>query len=729
MKNFNAKIHQIINTFYKTAGIGILCFDTKLNIIAYYPSKHMVNDFICLGLNSITSFLTEEFSSKAIKKNMFYTFFLESNLVCNVIFLYNNNRYMGALVTQPVFVNKINSYEMEKILDNLNLLSENRKTVRSILQRVPVVPYDKIMPAGCVLNSLLSTAFSEVIPHQVLKGGSDVNAGSETKFTVVKPPKDRDLRQEEIIRRGTYSDYLMIKESIQRGDTEALLGYINEINAGSVTMDQLQDSSFVRSLKNNLIKVCAMSCYAAIEANAPYNKTLDIADEIIRKMESLENINDIYEYMKKTMVYFTREVASSRKKSYSKPVRLVIEYIESHYAEKITLDKLAKHTNLSAPYLSKMIKKETGVNLMDNINKIRVEQSKKLLLSTNLSSHEVASRVGFSYQNHFASTFKKFTGFAPTDFRKPVCVNDELNSGKNSEDKFSSVIFEQLRDNMSIFDGIYDIVRIVDPINHVSWIAADHDENILPGTCYDFWGRNESCKNCISTMAYLENDTFIKIDQKDENVFFVLATSKIIENNTYVIEFLKNISGNVYIDIDTDDFKFKMPNDDRETTFSRDELTGLYSRQYIDEKLPVCFRRSRLKKKPLSIILSFIDSYDTMNSQDYHRIRDIALSEYARMILGSLENYEDWAGLYAGNVFLTVLNNTDYEDARRIAEKIESKFTDVLSRLDKNDVRISLKYSVKTSTDDVHDAESLIKLASMDLHDNMNYYKRFYNKL
>nr|WP_312579276.1 helix-turn-helix domain-containing protein [Sedimentibacter sp.] len=729
MKNFNDKVHQIINTFYKTTGIGIMCFDTKLNITAYYPSKSLINDFICLGMSKITYFLTEEFSSSTVEKNIFYTFFLESNLSCNVTFLYNDRGYVGAFVTQPALVNKLNSYEMEKLLDNLNLSSENRKTVRSILLRTPVVAYDKIMPTGYVLNSLLSTVFSEGTPKQVLKGGADVNAGYEAKFTVVKPPKGRDLRQEEIIRHGTYSDYLMIKESIQKGDTEALLSYINEINAGSVTMDQLQNSSFVRSLKNNLIKVCAMSCYAAIEANAPYYKTLDIADEIIRKMETLENINDIYEYMKNTMVYFTREVVSSRKKSYSKPVRLVIEYIEAHYAEKITLDILAKHTNLSSPYLSKMIKKETGVSLMDNINRIRVEQSKKLLLSTNLSSYEVASRVGFSYQNHFASTFKKFTGFAPTDFRKPVCVNNESKSGKNSEDEFYSVIFEQLRDNVSIFDGIYDIVRIVDPIKHISWIAADNYDNILPGTCYDFWGRNESCKNCISNMAYLENDTFLKIDQKDENVFFVLATPKIVENNTYVIEFLKNVSENVYIDIDKDDFKFKLPNDDREIAFSRDELTGLYSRQYIDENLPVCFRRSKLEKKPLSIILSFIDSYDTMNSQDYYSIRDIALSEYARMILGYLENHEDWAGLYAGNVFLTVLNNTNYEDARRVAEKIESKFMDVLSRIDKNDVRISLKYSVKTSTDDVHDSESLIKLASMDLHDNMNYYKRFHNKL
>jgi len=405
---------------------------------------------------------------------------------------------------------------------------------------------------------------------------------------------------------------------------------------------------------------------------------------------------------------------------------LVIEYIESHYAEKITLDMLARHTNLSASYLSNLIKKETGLSLMDNINKVRVEQSKKLLLSTNLSSHEVALSVGFSYQNHFASTFKKITGFSPTDFRKPSHLNNESKSFKNSEDEILPVILEQLRDKLSTFNGIYDVVRIVDPVKHISWIVSDNDENIPAGTCYDFWSRNESCKNCTSNMAYLKNETFFKIDQQNENVFLVLAIPRIAGKNTYVIELLKNISRNVYIDIDTDDFKFKLPNVCGNASFYSGELTRLYSRQYIDENLPVCFRRSRLEEKPFSIILSVVDSYDTMNNQNYYNIRDKALQEYARMILDSLENYEDWAGFYAGNVFLTVLNNADFEDASRIAEKIESKFKDALSLFDKNDVRISLKYSVKTSSDDIHDAEALIKLAGMDLHDNMNNFKRFH---
>ncbi|WP_312699315.1 helix-turn-helix domain-containing protein [Sedimentibacter sp.] len=712
----NENIYQILNNFYKATGIGILFFDTELNITSCLPSKNVVNNFIGLGLNRITSFLTKEFSSSEIKKDMFYTFFLESNLVCNVRFFYNGDRYAGAFVTQFVFINKLYSYEMEKLLDSMNLSTEKRKTMRALLLKVPVVSYDRIMPMGMVLNSLIANSFSDKMPRQVLKGNHDID--SEIEFSMIELKKEINVIKDSVTKHSTFSNYLTIKESIQRGDKEVLLNFLSGINAGSVPMDQLQDENYVRSLKNNLIKVCSMSCYAAIEANAPYYKTLDIADQIISQMERLDNINDIYELMKYAMVKFTETVASSRKISYTKPIRQVIEYIEAHYAEKITLDKLAKHTNLSTAYLSNMIKKETGLNLMDNINKIRVEQSKKLLLNTNLSILEVALRVGFSYQNHFAIIFKKFTGVVPSDFRNPACINTESKSDKNSADEFLPAVFETLNDKQSIFNEIYDIVRVVDPIKHVSWVVSNDNEIVCTGTCYDFWGRRESCKNCISTMAYVMNDTFMKIDHQNDNSFAVIATPKVVGKNIYVIELLKKVTYNVDVGMDTDNFRFKTPYIDSSTYF-RDELTGLYCRRFIDEKLPVCMRRNRHDGKPFSIVLSIIYSYDVLSNQYNYNIDNTIMGDYAQMIISSLENHDDWTGRYMGNILITALNNSDFEKASYVAETIEHKFKSNSIKTDRNNVRILAKHSVASISDDTHDCESLINKAILNLHDKM----------
>ncbi len=705
------KIQQVIDTFYKSTGIGILFFDKKLTVTMHQNSKRLVNDFICLGMSRITSFLAEKYHSEANDENIFYTFILDANLVSNVILLCHEGSWVGAFVTQPVLINKPRKEDMEKLLDNLNIRAENRKTVSGILMRTPVVSYDRIMPVGYVLKGLLSTFFTEDTPRQVLKGGSDVSTAK--KIDVVK---NCSVNRDALTTYNPYSSYLTIKESIQRGDTDALSTFMNEINAGSIPMDTLHDSNFIRSLKNNCIKVCSMGCYAAVEANAPYFKTLNLADEFIRKAEALENINDIYELMKNAMLSFTRSVAAGKKISYSKPIRLVIEYIEGHYAEKITLNVLAEHTNLSASYLSNMIKKETGMNLLDNINKIRIEHSKRLLLETNLSSNEVASKVGFSYQNHFASTFRKITGLTPSDFRKLTYLGNEPKSDKVIENEIMPLIFEQLRGKLSVLNSMYDIVRIVDPIRNVSWIISDDNEEIIKGTCYDFWGKNEHCRNCISTMAYLHNDTFFKIDRQNENTFLVLAAPKLISKNIYVIELLKNVTGNFYMNDESG-----LLTDIHKDIVYKDELTGLYDRQYIDKNLPVYFRRSKLENKPFSIIVSIIDIYDRVNNQYYCGGNDEILSEYAEAITDSLESSEHWAGIYAGNIFLTVLSNTDYDCARRIGKNIEENFSRAVSKLNKDDLRISSRYSVKSCTDDIHDAEALIRCACINLSDNRMY--------
>ena len=80
--------------------------------------------------------------------------------------------------------------------------------------------------------------------------------------------------------------------------------------------------------------------------------------------------------------------------AYSKPIRLVIHYIENHYTEKIMLLELAGHIHLSEASLSDLIKKETGMGLPDNINKIRIEANKQILLKSNISFAELASTVG-----------------------------------------------------------------------------------------------------------------------------------------------------------------------------------------------------------------------------------------------------------------------------------------------------------------------------------------------
>lgn len=88
-----------------------------------------------------------------------------------------------------------------------------------------------------------------------------------------------------------------------------------------------------------------------------------------------------------------------------------------------TVTNCAKAMNLSANYLSDMLKKETGKTTQEHIHACLIDQCKTLLLSTNLSVNEVAFQFGFEYPQNLTKLFKQKMGQTPSEYRKNQASN------------------------------------------------------------------------------------------------------------------------------------------------------------------------------------------------------------------------------------------------------------------------------------------------------------------
>ena len=104
---------------------------------------------------------------------------------------------------------------------------------------------------------------------------------------------------------------------------------------------------------------------------------------------------------------------------YSEPpvITRAKEYINQHQTEDISLGQVAKAVNTSTFYFCKMFKKVTGINFTDYVSRVRIENSKNLLLNPNLRISEIAYEVGFQSLTHFNRVFKKIVGQSPTEYR------------------------------------------------------------------------------------------------------------------------------------------------------------------------------------------------------------------------------------------------------------------------------------------------------------------------
>lgn len=97
---------------------------------------------------------------------------------------------------------------------------------------------------------------------------------------------------------------------------------------------------------------------------------------------------------------------------------MVQQYINNHFKEDLNLDQLADQCGLNKFYLVHSFKKATGTTPINYLNQLRLQEAEKLLKTTDLPVAEIAQDVGFSSQNGFSQSFRRFKGVSPTRYRQ-----------------------------------------------------------------------------------------------------------------------------------------------------------------------------------------------------------------------------------------------------------------------------------------------------------------------
>ena len=93
-------------------------------------------------------------------------------------------------------------------------------------------------------------------------------------------------------------------------------------------------------------------------------------------------------------------------------------YINLHYAERITLDDLARVISINKFYLQKLFKRCMGLSPNEYLIYTRLTQAKHLLLTTDRSISRIAMDVGIDNVGYFTNLFKKYEGCVPSVFRQ-----------------------------------------------------------------------------------------------------------------------------------------------------------------------------------------------------------------------------------------------------------------------------------------------------------------------
>ncbi|MGL4798695.1 MAG: response regulator transcription factor [Cellulosilyticaceae bacterium] len=202
---------------------------------------------------------------------------------------------------------------------------------------------------------------------------------------------------------------VQLKEKIKQGDDEGasqvLENYMNHFRKYSVHQKEVED------ILNAFLQELILEYGIYLEKDKAQLGTIV---ECYRKSTLLEEMNHA---LSEFVYSICEQVLKVKDKHYRKEIVEIMEYVEAHIGEKISLTTIACQINMNESYISRLFKNETGMNIIHYINIRKMEKAKELLKHKNMIVKDVAYALGFEEQSYFNRTFNKYFGMNPKEYK------------------------------------------------------------------------------------------------------------------------------------------------------------------------------------------------------------------------------------------------------------------------------------------------------------------------
>lgn len=180
-----------------------------------------------------------------------------------------------------------------------------------------------------------------------------------------------------------------------------LINFFPELRSLGEFLNKAKNGFLFPSPKDSLIKM--LQDFEHLTPNRQLYTLFDIlenlaASEMVRISNSMQQIHNSVE----------KELSR---------MELVKKFLHEHYQDHLELDAIAGMMHMTPTYFCRWFKKTMGQTFITYLNKLRIEQASRLLVSTEMDVAEIAYEVGFQNVTHFNRVFKKVKMTNPQAYR------------------------------------------------------------------------------------------------------------------------------------------------------------------------------------------------------------------------------------------------------------------------------------------------------------------------
>ena len=226
------------------------------------------------------------------------------------------------------------------------------------------------------------------------------------------------VQRENEILRAPYSPELEFYSVIKSGNVEKTKELCKQSILTKQGLGTLSENP-LRNVKYHFVITTALIARYCIEGGLEVSAAYNLSDFYIQKVDKCKTAEEVAELHPFMCIDYAKRMRQLRKKKItSKPIAMCIDYIYDHLHTRITVDILADYVKLTPSYLSRLFKKETGLNISIYIQQKKIETAKNMLIYSDYTPAQISSTLAFPSQSYFTEIFRKHSGMTPIKYRE-----------------------------------------------------------------------------------------------------------------------------------------------------------------------------------------------------------------------------------------------------------------------------------------------------------------------
>ena len=337
-----------------------------------------------------------------------YIYLCPMGLTCFVSPILGDRAIEAKLTVGPFVMVERQDYIDCDLEEQMGLAGEPLEQVVEALAPIPYIPTEKVTEMSTLLFMAVSFMNNVSDANRMLETqGSDAIQGQITAYIQQlkndSEPEPYPFETEQALLRA-------VRQS-NRGEANRLL---NEL-LGHVLFFSGGDLS---QIKTRIYELLVLISRTAIEAGASPEQTLHANNRYFLDISAIRDFDALCQWMMQVTNTLMDSIFDFTGVRHANVIHRSVQYINAHYAEKITLEEMARRVYLSPAYFSRVFKEETGEAFTAYLNRVRIDRSKELLRHKSIRLTDIALLVGFEDQSYYSKVFKKLEGITPLRYRE-----------------------------------------------------------------------------------------------------------------------------------------------------------------------------------------------------------------------------------------------------------------------------------------------------------------------